>query len=67
MDEMEIMGKCDPKKLDFAIRQYIEENYRRIISPMLQIKGANGKSKYTSDTATKFEIERITKLYTTSL
>lgn len=65
MDEMKIMGKLDIKKFDMACSQYIEENYRRIITPMLQIKGVGGKSKYTSDTAMKEEMNRLKKLYTT--
>lgn len=64
MDEMQFMGKLDPKKLDFALRQYIEENYRKTISPLLQLKDAKGKSRYTSETAIKSEMERMRKLYT---
>ena len=58
-----MMGKIDSKKLDFAINQYIEENFRRVISPMLQIVDAKGKKKYTSDTAVKAEKARIMNLY----
>jgi len=64
MDEMQFMGKVDPKKLEFASRQYIEENYRKTISPMLQLRDAKGKPRYTSETAIKSEIERIKKTYT---
>jgi hypothetical protein len=64
MDEMQFMGKIDPKKLEFASRQYIEENYRKTISPMLQLRDAKGKPRYTSETAIKSEIERIKKTYT---
>jgi hypothetical protein len=64
MDEMKLVGQTDDKKLDFAIRQYIEENYRRIITPLLQIKSENGKSKYTTDSALKLEFSRIKNLYT---
>jgi len=64
MDEMKLVGQTDDKKLDFAIRQYIEENYRRIITPLLQIKSENGKSKYTTDSALKSEFSRIKNLYT---
>lgn len=64
MDEMQFMGKLDPKKFDFAARQYIEENYRKTISPLLQLKDAKGKSRYTSETAIKSEMERMRKLYT---
>ena len=64
MDEMQIMGKLDPKKFDAACRQYIEENYRKIITPMLQIKSSNGKGKYNADTAMKEELNRLKNLYT---
>jgi hypothetical protein len=64
MDEMQFMGQIDPKKLEFASRQYIEENYRKTISPMLQLRDAKGKPRYTSETAIKSEIERIKKTYT---
>jgi hypothetical protein len=64
MDEMQFMGQIDPKKLEFASRQYIEENYRKTISPMLQLRDAKGKPRYTSETAIKIEIERIKKTYT---
>jgi hypothetical protein len=63
MDEMQMMGKIDTKKLDFAINQYIEENFRKVISPMLQIVDSKGKKKYTSETAMKAERLRIMNLY----
>jgi hypothetical protein len=58
------MGKLDPKKFDFALRQFIEENYRKTVSPLLQLKDAKGKPRYTSETAIKSEMERMRKLYT---
>jgi hypothetical protein len=63
MDEMEFMGKLDPKKLDMAMTQYIEAHYRKLITPMLQVKMNNGKPKYSSDTAIKEQINRMKKLY----
>jgi hypothetical protein len=63
MDEMEFMGKIDPKKLDMAMTQYIEAHYRKLITPMLQVKMNNGKAKYSSDTAIKEQIARMKKLY----
>jgi len=63
MDEMEFMGKIDPKKLDMAMTQYIEAHYRKLITPMLQIKMNNGKAKYSSDSAIKEQIVRMKKLY----
>lgn len=62
-DEMRILGKAEPKKVDLAIGTYLEENYRKIISPMLQIKDGSGKSRYTADTARKSEVNRIKSLY----
>ena len=63
MDEMQMMGVIDPKKLDFAINLYIEENFRKTISPMLQIVDSKGKKKYTSETAINAEKQRIKMLY----
>jgi hypothetical protein len=63
MDEMQMMGVTDPKKLDFAINLYIEENFRKTISPMLQIVDSKGKKKYTSETAINAEKQRIKMLY----
>ena len=41
-----------------------KKNYRKIITPLLQIKSENGKSKYTTDSALKSEFIRIKNLYT---
>jgi hypothetical protein len=63
MDEMQFMGKLDPKKIDMAMTQFIESHYRKLITPMLQMKLANGKAKYSSDTAIKEQMTRMKKLY----
>jgi hypothetical protein len=62
-ENMCFQGKVDEKLFAEACKQYLEENYRRIISPLLQIRGVGDKKKFTADTAIKSEMERLRKMY----
>ena len=62
-ENMCFQGKVDEKLFADACKQYLEENYRKIISPLLQIRGVGDKKKFTADTAMKSEMERLRKMY----
>lgn len=63
IDDEKIVGDFDKKLLLEAIDEYIEKYYRKIITPMLQQKDLNGKTKYTQQTAIKFVKDRLVKNY----
>jgi hypothetical protein len=62
-ENMCFQGRVDEKLFADACKQYLEENYRRIISPLLQIRSVGDKKKFTADTAMKSEMERLRKMY----
>lgn len=62
-ENMCFMGNISQKQFDEAAKTYIEENYRRMIGPMLQIRGVGNKKKWTADTAMKSEMDRLRKQY----
>lgn len=63
IEDEKIQG-VSPKQLTPVIDDYITQNYRKIISPMLQHKDiALGKKKHTAESAVKFHRERILKYY----
>jgi hypothetical protein len=51
------------KKFEEACSQYLEENYRKIITPLLQIRTEGNKKKWTHESAMKHEMERLKKMY----
>lgn len=63
VENMCLIGKIDEKKFDVACTQYLEENYRRVITPMLQVRTSSNKPKYTHDSAMKSELQRLKKMY----
>jgi hypothetical protein len=63
IDDEKIKG-IDRKKFDAVLDQYLSENYRKLISPMLQSKDlGKGAKKYTPQEAVKVQKERIIKYY----
>jgi hypothetical protein len=62
-ENMCMMGPVDETLFAEACKTYIEENYRRLISPLLQIRTGANKRKFTPDSAYKSEMERLNKMY----
>jgi len=63
-ENMCLMGNLDDKLFDEAVTTFIEENYNRVITPLLRIRSGTGnKKKHTADSAIKQEKERIRKMY----
>ena len=59
-----LMGKVNDKLFDEAVTVFIEENYHRVITPLLRIRSGTGsRKKHTADSAIKQEKERIRKMY----
>jgi hypothetical protein len=53
------------KKLEVIVEQYLSQNYRKVITPMLQERDlGKGVVKYTPEKAVKFQKDRIIKYYT---
>jgi len=46
-----------------ACKAYLNENYRKTITPMLQFRGNGGKKQYTHDSAIAHELDRLKKMY----
>lgn len=61
----EKIKNIEPKKLEAIIEQYLSQNYKKIITPMLQERDlGRGVVKYTPEKAVKFQKDRIIKYYT---
>lgn len=62
-ENMCMMGPVNESVFTEGCKTYIEENYRRLISPLLQIRTGANKRKWTPDSAYKTEMERLQKMY----
>lgn len=63
VDDEKIKG-VDRKKFTGVIEQYLSENYRKMISPMLQQKDlGGGQKKHTPQQAVQIQKDRILKYY----
>jgi hypothetical protein len=63
IDDEKIKG-LDKKKFESVVEQYISENYKKLISPMLQKRDlGKGTKVHTSESAVKYHKERIIKYY----
>jgi hypothetical protein len=51
VDDEKIYGKYTPKMFDDAMNEYISQNYRKVISPVLNEKDENGKKKFSTQEA----------------
>jgi hypothetical protein len=58
------MGNVNKKDLDFAIEEYISKYYKKIVTPMLNQVGMDGKKKYTPEKAIKEIKSKIYKNFT---
>lgn len=65
VENMKIRGKFSKKEADDAVHQYITERYKRIITPMLQLRDKKGKKIYNDETALRAANQNITKQYFT--
>lgn len=62
-ENMKLQGKVDEKLFVQACKDYLNENYRKVITPLLQIRGVGAKKKYTHDSAIAQELSRLKKMY----
>ena len=62
-ENMKLQGKVDDKLFTEACKEYLNENYRKVISPLLQIRGTGSKKKFTHDSAIAHELGRLKKMY----
>ena len=53
IDSEKILGNVTRKDLDFAIEEYISKYYKKIVSPLLNQVGMDGKKKHTPQSAIK--------------
>jgi hypothetical protein len=60
---MKLQGKVNEKLFVDACKDYLNENYRKVIAPLLQIRGVGAKKKYTHDSAIAHELSRLKKMY----
>jgi hypothetical protein len=60
----EKIKNVDKKKFEFIVEQYISENYKRLITPMLQKRDlGKGTKVHTPESAVKYHKDRIIKYY----
>lgn len=62
-DSEKIRGTFSDKMINEAIDEYIALNYSKKVKPLLNHKNSKGKSKYTSQTATKQVKQELRKMY----
>jgi hypothetical protein len=63
IDDEKIKG-VDRKKFEKVVEQYLSENYRKLIAPMLQQKDlGGGQKKHTPQQAVQIQKDRIIKYY----
>lgn len=63
-DNEKIRGNYTKPMLNDAVEEYIAMNYSKRVKPLLNMKGSNGKSKYTNVSAHKKVKEDILRNYT---
>ena len=64
IDSEKILGNVSKKDLDFAIEEYISKYYKKIVTPLLNQMGMDGKKKYTPEIAIKEIKSKIYKNFT---
>jgi hypothetical protein len=62
-ENMQLLGRVDAQKFEDACKQYLEENYRKTIAPLLQVREGSNKKKWTHESAMKHEMDRLKKMY----
>lgn len=63
VENMKIRGKFTKEEVEDAIHQYISERYKRIITPMLQLRDKKGKKLHTEESALKSANQHLMKIY----
>jgi hypothetical protein len=62
-ENMKIRGKFTKNEVEDAIHDYITERFKRIVSPILQLRDKKGKRIHTEESALRFANERLMKDY----
>jgi hypothetical protein len=62
-DELKVSGKVPSKSFQEAIEQYINQNQRRVLSPLLKERDSNGKLKYKPEEAYNYLKNKLLKTY----
>jgi hypothetical protein len=63
VENMKIRGSYTKQDADDAVHQYITERYKRIITPLLQLRDKKGGKIYNDETALKHANRHLTKIY----
>jgi hypothetical protein len=63
VDEEKIYGKYNQKMFDEAMNEYLSQNYRKVVTPVLNEKDSSGKKKYTPQQAMDTIKAKITANY----
>jgi hypothetical protein len=66
LDEMQMMGFVDNKKLDAVVNEYVMMNQRKLIAPFMRMRNNKNKPLYTVDEAVNMVKKRLLTDYTTS-
>jgi DNA polymerase III gamma/tau subunit len=66
LDEMQMMGFVDKKKLDAVVNEYVMMNQRKLIAPFMRMRNNKNKPLYTVDEAVNMVKKRLLTDYTTS-
>jgi len=63
LDDIKIKGNIKQKTRDDVLDYYLSRHYTRLVRPRLQEMDTKGQRKYSTETALKFEKERLLKAY----
>jgi hypothetical protein len=66
LDEMQMMGFVDNKKLDAVVNEYVMMNQRKLIAPFMRMRNNKNKPLYTVDEAVNMVKKRLLTDYTSS-
>jgi hypothetical protein len=63
MDEAKIRGNIDKELINFAVDEYISQNYQKLLKPYIVQKDATNKKKYTDSSARELIKKNIINSY----
>lgn len=63
MKQLKIKGNVTRKQMDDGILEYLEQQYNRLISPMVRRRSIGGAQVFTPQSAHKFQFDRLVKAY----
>jgi ribosomal protein L30/L7E len=63
IENMKVRGKFTREEVEQAIHEYITERYKRIVSPILQLRDRKGKRVHTEESALRSANEKLLKDY----